>query len=350
MFGAFALAQIPLGLGLDRWGPRWITSGLLFVGAVGSVIFAFAPSFELLMIGRALLGLGMAGALMGAMKIFSKWFHVNQFATLSGLTVGIGSSGALVAASPLAWFNEAFGWRWVFVGGAVITVFIGAAIIIWTRNTPPGVPWTGSTDTGGGVQEVVRDRRFWHIVPLDFFIVGTMFAFQSLWAGPYLYDVMRLDAEAVGNMLIVLSLGATFGALISGWLADRVGMMQVMIASGILFISCQVALIFHPPLWLLLLVYGAFGIAGSFNIILLAHTRRIFPANVTGRAISAVNLFGFGGVFVVQWLLGAIINRFPPDAAGHYPPKHIRRRSCLRPLVRCCACYGIFRWPVLPHW
>ncbi|NJO06763.1 MAG: MFS transporter [Chloroflexaceae bacterium] len=168
-FGAFALAQIPLGLGLDRWGPRWITSGLLFVGAVGSVIFAFAPSFELLMIGRALLGLGMAGALMGAMKIFSKWFHVNQFATLSGLTVGIGSSGALVAASPLAWFNEAFGWRWVFVGGAVITVFIGAAIIIWTRNTPPGVPWTGSTDTGGGVQEVVRDRRFWHIVPLDFF-------------------------------------------------------------------------------------------------------------------------------------------------------------------------------------
>ncbi|NJO06764.1 MAG: MFS transporter [Chloroflexaceae bacterium] len=122
-------------------------------------------------------------------------------------------------------------------------------------------------------------------------------------------------------MLIVLSLGATFGALISGWLADRVGMMQVMIASGILFISCQVALIFHPPLWLLLLVYGAFGIAGSFNIILLAHTRRIFPANVTGRAISAVNLFGFGGVFVVQWLLGAIINRFPPDAAGHYPPE-----------------------------
>ena len=144
-FAAFAAVQLPLGLGLDRYGPRAVTPALMLAGAAGSLIFAGAQSFAALALGRALIGVGMAGVLMGALKAFSQWFTAQRYPTLSGLLVGIGSAGALFAATPLAWLNATLGWRMVFVVGAAMIVLVAAALVIGTRNTPPGVAWPGNT-------------------------------------------------------------------------------------------------------------------------------------------------------------------------------------------------------------
>lgn len=219
-FAAFALVQIPLGFGLDRWGPRLVTPGLMLVGAVGSFIFAVAPSYGMLALGRALIGAGMAGVLMGSLKAFSKWFPPHRFATVSGLLVGTGSSGALVAAAPLVWLNQVSGWRNVFLGGALITASIALAIFVWTRSTPPGMAWTGSTTSLDGIRTVFADGRFWRIAPLNFFMAGTLLAFQGLWAGPYLFDVLRLDDTEAGRVLLLLG-GRGNGRVCSLWLAGR---------------------------------------------------------------------------------------------------------------------------------
>jgi predicted MFS family arabinose efflux permease len=319
-YAAFALAQLPLGVGLDRFGPRWVTSGLMLVGAVGSLIFALAPSFGVLALGRALIGVGMAGVLMGSLKAFSQWFPPQRFATMSGLLVGIGSSGALIAATPLAWLNQEYGWRTVFVGGTIITTLIALMIMTWTRNTPPGVPWVGSTQAQGGLRDVFRDPRFWRIAPLTFFLAGTLLAFQGLWAGPYLFDVLRLSEVAAGNVLLAMGIGATIGFASSGWLADRFGIARVVVVSGIIFAACQFGLVLRPPLALVSVLYALFGLTGASNIMLLAHARQVFPPAITGQAVTAVNLFGIGGTFLIQWLLGLVIGAFPVDAAGHYPP------------------------------
>ena len=71
-FASFAAIQVPMGIWLDRWGPRWVTPGLMFVGALGSLVFALAPSFVPLAIGRALIGVGMAGVLMGSSSTSSR--------------------------------------------------------------------------------------------------------------------------------------------------------------------------------------------------------------------------------------------------------------------------------------
>ena len=141
-FAAFAAIQLPLGIWLDRWGPRWVTPGLMLVGAAGSVIFALAPNFALLALGRALIGMGMAGILMGSLKIFSQWFPAHRFATMSGLLVGIGALGALAAATPLAWLNDAIGWRAVFGLGAAMTCLMCASGA-WPHwlSSSPGCSW-----------------------------------------------------------------------------------------------------------------------------------------------------------------------------------------------------------------
>lgn len=319
-FAAFASVQIPLGVGLDRWGSRWVTPVLMSVGVIGSLIFAAAWSFPVLALGRALIGVGMAGILMGALKAFSQWFSPERFATASGLLIGLGSSGALVAASPLAWLNRTFGWRMVFAGGALVIALVAVSIIVWIRNTPPGVSWPGRTASGSSLGAVFRDIRFWRITPLILFTNGTLLAFQGLWSGPYLFDTFKLDKIAAGNILFLMSLGATLGFLFSGWLGDRLGLARVILMGSAVFIICQLILaVARLPLAMVAPLMFSFGLFGGLTLMLLTQARHVFPTTMTGRAVTAVNLFSIGGTFLLQWWMGLIISAFPLDVAGHYP-------------------------------
>ncbi len=320
-FATFALAQLPLGVGLDRWGPRWVTPGLMLIGALGSLVFAIAPSFIVLALGRALIGMGMAGVLMGSFKVFSQWYPPERFATVSGLLVGIGSTGALIAATPLAWLNNTIGWRAVFLMGTVATTIIASAIMLWARNTPPGVSWPDRTQTDGNLKVVFADLRFWRIAPLSFFVTGMFLGFQGLWGGPYLFDVMGLSEIETGNILFLMGIGVTAGYIVSGWLSDRLGLVRVVVASAAIFTLSQFILAIQPPLAVAGLTYVVFGFTGAFNIMLMAYARLIFPASITGQAVTAVNLFGIGGTFLLQWWLGLIIGSFPANAVGQYPPQ-----------------------------
>jgi predicted MFS family arabinose efflux permease len=319
-FAAFALMQLPLGIWLDRWGPRWVTPGLMLVGAAGSLLFALAPTFLPLAIGRALIGAGMAGVLMGSFKIFSQWFSPQRFATVSGLLVGFGALGALAAASPLAWVNAAIGWRSVFVVGAVATVLSAAAIMIWTRNTPPGVVWEGGRQGSGRVADVFAAGPFWHMAPLAFFLAGVLMAFQGLWAGPYLFDVVGLSPVEAGNVLLWMAVGLAAGFVLSGWLADHLGIARVVAVMTLLFALCQFLLAARLGKPWITPLYMLFSFSGAFNVMVTAQTRQFFPLAMTGKAVTAINLFGIGGTFLLQWWMGLIVNAFPATAAGSYPP------------------------------
>ncbi|MFK7800680.1 MAG: nitrate/nitrite transporter [Anaerolineae bacterium] len=320
-FATFAAVQIPLGIGLDRWGPRWVTSGLMIIGVAGSLMFATAQSFIWLTIGRGLIGIGMAGILMGSLKAFSQWYPPKRFATMSGLLVGIGSTGALFAATPLAWLNEQIGWRTVFVGMAVVTLFVAVIIMTFGRNTPPGKEWPKPEKAKGGVGQVLKDGRFWRIAPVSMFASGTSLAFQGLWAGPYLFDIHGLSKIEGGNILLLIGIGATIGFVLSGWIADRFSLAHVVLFGTILFAFVQIILAIRPSLAIVRLMFFLFGFSGAFNILVLAHIRRLFPDSITGQAITAINLFGFAGTFLIQWLMGVIIGSFVVSANGAYPPQ-----------------------------
>lgn len=320
-FAAFAAVQLPLGAWLDRWGARWVTPALMMAAVVGSLIFASAQGVVSLALGRALIGMGMAGVLTGSLKIFSQWFSVQRFATVSGLLIGIGALGALAAATPLAWLNGAIGWRAVFWLAAGATALAASAILIWARNTPPGIPWTGGSAGQEPVTVVFRDLRFWRMAPISFFVAGVALGFQGLWAGPYLYDVLGVNDVQAGNVLLWMGVGLTLGFVTSGWLADRVGLARVVAAMALVFAVCQLFLATLPDLLWVRLTYGIFGFTGAAQTMTLAQARQLFPLYMTGKATTAVNLFAIGGTFLLQWWMGLIINLFPADGVGRYPPQ-----------------------------
>ena len=318
-FLSFAAAQIPLGIGLDWIGPRWVTPGLMFFGALGSLIFANAHSFAMLALGRALIGLGTAGILMGALKAFSRWFPAERYATISTFMVGFGSMGGLAASIPLARMNAAFGWRGIFLGGAIALALVAAAIMLWVRNTPPGEVWQAPHAGDGSLADIFRNSDFWRISLLSFTMNGVLIAMQGLWAGPYFSDVYGLDKIAASNLLFLIAIGAMFGYGSCGWLADRFGLERVVAIGVSMQIICTLLYALRPGVAWFPLLNLLFGFGGAVSVVLMPQTRRLFPSGLIGRAVSATNLYSFTGIFATQWAMGAIINLYPKDANGHYP-------------------------------
>lgn len=316
-FATFALAQIPVGIALDRWGPRWVTAGLMAFAVMGSLVFALAQNFWMLALGRGLLGLGMAAILMGGLKMFGQWYADDRFATMTGLLTGIGATGALVAATPLAWLNQVMGWRVVFLIGAILIGINALAIAFGTRNTPPDKAWPRRDETPNRIPMLLRNVRFWQFGLV--MALGAVGAFRGLWAGPYLYDLFGLGDIAVGNMLLLMGLGTIVGFLTAGWLSDRFGRTLVIIFFGLLGVGSLFSLTLPLPLPAVIAAYAALGLSSGLGVPLVAHAKSLFPATMTGQVLSLLNFCGFAGTFLLQWGMGLVIGRYPVDGSGHYP-------------------------------
>ncbi|MDA0700675.1 MAG: MFS transporter, partial [bacterium] len=133
-FAAYAAAQLPVGVALDRWGPRGVAVSLMSLGVAGALLFAVGTTLPSLALGRVLLGVGTGSVLLAGLKAFALWWPPHRFATVSGIYFASGSLGALLASSPLAWANAAFGWRPTFVAAAAVVA--GVTLLVWWR-TPP---------------------------------------------------------------------------------------------------------------------------------------------------------------------------------------------------------------------
>lgn len=324
--GALAAAQLPLGAALDRWGPRRVVPLTMLSAAAGALVFAGASSLGMLTLGRALLGFGFAGVLVGALHTFTQWFPPQRFASVSGWMVGAGTFGGLVAGTPLALLVEGVGWRSVFTVGAGVVVAAAAVVAILSRDAPPRVAGVSVAPARGSLVDVLRDHQFWRVALLNLFAVGSLLAVQGLWAGPYLVDVHGLDTVRVGDLILLMALGVMVGNFGLGWVADRWGRRRVAFASALAFAVCSVGVVVLPvgvPVGLIGALYFAFGVFGSFGAVLFALAREAVPQHLVGRAITAVNLLGIGGAMAIQWAMGVVVEA-GRDASGGYGPAAYR--------------------------
>lgn len=319
-FLVFAAAQLPLGAALDRWGPRWVPAGLMLIAAAGSLVTAVADGFAGLAVGRAMIGLGMAGVLMGALKAFAAWFPPRRFATLSGVFVGLGSLGALGATTPLAALAEGIGWRGVFVAAGVVTAAVAALLTVVVRAAPPaptraaadaGVPGTPVVASGGGVtfRTIFASRPFWRLALMQFAMAAALYGHQGLWGGPFLVRGLDLEVAVAARLLLVLGLAASVGFLVAGPAAGRFGLRRAMGGGALLTLAAVAALAVAPPstpVAVLATLWAAFGLGAGLQVLGYDGARSLFPS-AAGRAVTAINLFGIGGSALMQMGLGWVV-------------------------------------------
>jgi MFS family permease len=319
-FLTFAAAQIPIGVFLDRYGPRQVQAVLLVLAAGGAALFGASDGFLSLLGGRALIGLGVAAALTAGLKATVLWFPKERVALVNGWMVMLGALGAVTATTPSEWLLAWIGWRGLFEWLAMATAAAAAAVYLLVPEAP-SLPSTANSQPFAGLKEIYADPRFWRLAPLSATTIGTAWALQGLWAAPWLSDVEGLDRAAVVNHLLTMAVTLSIGALLLGLLATRLRQRNVQPQAvfgfvAALSITVQVALVLRWPLPSYIL-WGLVAAVGAVTVLSYAIVADYFPKELAGRANAALNVFHVGGAFVLQDLIGVIIEYWPVEGARH---------------------------------
>ncbi len=323
LFG-FLLFQLPLGLLLDRFGPRRVQGGLLTVAACGALLFAIAPDAWSLTLARGVIGLGLSGCLMSAFKANALWLPMARVALGNSSTIAIGALGVVAATRPADWLAQAIGWRAMFEVLAAVTIGVALLILL---SVPKGAPRTHGETFDGQLRVMARvfaDRVFWRVAPMVAAMSGTFIAVQTLWAGRWLTDVAGYDRAGAAGVLLWMAIGFTIGSLATGWIADfaqRRGYSIEAVVGGafLLFALAQALVILRAPITPVLpwILFGFAGQAGNLGYATLAAH---FGAGTAGRAQSAANLLLFATAWGLQWGIGVILDLFPGATDGASDP------------------------------
>ena len=321
LFG-FAGFQLPLGVLLDRFGPRRVQAGLLAVTALGALLFAQAPGFIGLFLARMMIGIGSAGGLMSGFKAVALWVQEDRRALANACVMAAGGLGIMVATVPAEWASQTFGWRGMFVALSAITLVVATFIFAAVPEKASSAKPSSIGDQVRAIGHIYADGVFWRIAPLVATTCGVHIGIQTLWAGPWLRDIAMLDRDGVAAMLALCALGFLIGTLASGAVADWLGrrgfsLLTVMSGFIVLFLSSQVMILAEWTsatafVWFL---FGMFGQAGVLSYPWLASH---YGAAFAGRANTAMNFLVFSAAFASQYIIGLIIDLWPQAAAGGY--------------------------------
>jgi predicted MFS family arabinose efflux permease len=325
-FLTFALAQLPVGVALDRYGPRGVQVPLLLVAAAGALLFAQAQSLTGLLVARGLIGMGVAGSLMAAIKACSMGLPAARLPLATSVLLAVGGLGAMASTFPMHAALRVVDWRVAFTVLAAATLGAIGVLLLFAPKAGPRQT-TRLSDMVSAVGRLYRLPRFWHLALYSLFAHATYMAVQGLWMGPWLRDVGGFEAAGASQVLFASTAAMVCGSLLFGMVTHRLaarGVQPLAICGGgiVLFMLVQGAMLVAPPslAGLMAVAFSFFGTSTTMNYAIVAQS---MPRDLTGRVTTSFNLLAFALAFVLQWGLGGVIGQWPSHA-GHWPVEAYR--------------------------
>ena len=321
-FFGFAATQLPLGTWLDRHGPKKVILCFLLIAVAGCLAFSAATSFSGLLAARVMCGVGVSACLMAPLTGFRRWLAPATQLRANSWMLMTGSFGMVASTLPVQWLVPVVGWRPLFWGLAGL-IGVSMAVIAWKVprwQAPPAAPAGAPENEGAraGYAEVWKHPYFRRMTPIGFFSYGGMIAIQTLWAGPWLVRVTGyapLEAAA-GLFTINVAMLCTFWSwgMLNPWLSRNGITTDRLITWGLPWSLAVLAMIIIAGPAAGAAAWAVFCISSTFVSLSQPAVAMVFPPALAGRALSAYNLVIFGGVFVMQWGIGLLIDGF--GAAG----------------------------------
>jgi len=322
-FFSFALFQLPLGVLLDRYGPRRVNATLLLIAAAGGAWFALGQSAAELTAARALIGLGVSGCLMAAFSAFALWYPAERIATMNGVAFASGMLGALIATVPLEMLLRVLNWREVFVGIVAVTVAVSLLIFFAVPERTAARRGETLAEQWRGFARIARDAGFWRAALCIGASQSAAVSLATLWVATWLRDIGGYSPAEVARALLAFAIAMLVGYIGFGRAADvlvRRGRSTLpLLAGGVAAASLSLGLIALGvrtgalALWCLF-----FGCATAVVLSYSIFSRR-YPKEMVGRVNTALNTFVFVGMFSGQWAVGLLLNLWPQTATGYAP-------------------------------
>jgi len=326
IFLGAALMQLPVGVLLDRFGPRRIIAGFLVVAAIGTLVFATAQGIIGLAVALFLIGCGAAPVFMGIIVLLSRWVARDRLATATAISISVGGGGMLLSATPFAAAAELYGWRAPLFAVGIASFGIAAAVFFFIRDRPADTPPPDGSETLfeiiRGLRWVLADTRLYSFAAVTAVSVAALVTVRNLWIGPYLNDAFGLDIVERGHVIFIVSVAWLLSALFYGPLDRWFDTRRGVVSGGLLIFaatSAALALNSSESVLVVTILLSAFALASAMASPIFAHARGLFPDSYTGRVFTAINVCTWTGVFLIQMGTGAILDAFPVDELGRSP-------------------------------
>jgi sugar phosphate permease len=324
-FYPYTIMQLPAGLLSDSWGPRNTISLFFGIAFAGSLLLGLAPTTFWAILGRGLVGLGVAMLFVPTMKVLAEWFRIREFAMMTGILMAMGGLGSLTAATPLAILSAKIGWRFSFVVVAIFTLLLVLLVWIFVRDKPADMGWPSPKETAQsvpppiglaeGVKRVLTSSAFWPVAGWFFFNFAVFFSFGGLWGGPYLMHIYDYSKGQVGQILSMLAVGMIVGSPLLSYVSNNIvkARKPILVLASIVMLIITAILVFFtdriPMMGLYLLCLGM-GIFGSAVVVIgFTTTKELFPVQIAGTATGLINLFPFAGGAIFPPILGHLLER-----------------------------------------
>lgn len=313
----YASLQVPVGMALDRVGPKALISTGAVLMLLGQLALAYSPGFTLALIGRVLVGAGDAMTFISVLRLLSSWFSGRLLPQVSQWTGNIGQLGQILSVVPFSWLLHDLGWSWAFTSAAGVSLIVLMVVLFVVSNPASG---DGQVHRMVGLPESIRELRdalsrpgtqlgFWS----HFVTQSPGAVFTLLWGFPFLVAALGYSNAAAAGLLTLLVVagmivGPVLGILSAHFPLRRsnlvLSVVTVMMASTALVVSWPT----EPPLWVVCIMISVLGIGGPGSLIGFDFARQFNPMRNLGSASGIVNVGGFLATFVMMLFMGVVLD------------------------------------------
>jgi MFS family permease len=293
---SFMIAQLFVGVMLDKYSVRWITTGAILSCAIGTILFSQTTNLLYAELSRALMGVGVAFATVAYLKIAAIWFPPRNYSFIGGLIATAAMSGAVFGEAPLAWLMTLVGWRFCLLIVGLVGLGLAALFALTVRDAPPKGEeihhFKMSRVTVADVVQVLKSKQNWLLTLYGGLAFSPIAVFGGLWGNPFLQQAYQIDKTHSASLVSLAFIGLGVGSPLLGMLSDRLGeRRRLMLCST--FVSCvaiSLVLYCHAlPLWLVGTFLFIFGFALGAFVLVFTIGKEINKAHLTATVIAMIN-------------------------------------------------------------
>lgn len=314
--GTYAAMQLPVGMLMDRYGPRVLLSIASLLCAIGSLAMVMAPTLLAACGARAIMGIGAAFAVVGCLKLAALWFRPERFALLAGVMVAVGMLGAASGQAPMAALVQSIGWENALLSQSVFGVVL--AVLIWRYLKPPKTlqaqeeALEHELPFWEGLATVIGSRQTWIASAYAALMFVPTIVLGNLWGVPFLMEAYQITLPVAAFAISFIYFGWVAGGPLFGWFSEYSGRRRLPMFIGTLGTAATMGLIWQIPetpfiMWVLLFLLGVF--SSSF-VLAFSIVRELNRPCVTATSMGFINTLNSLSGFIALPLWGEVLDRF----------------------------------------
>lgn len=302
----YSLMHLPIGIMLDRFGPRKVMTACIFLTVAGLTPLLFAEHWIYPIAGRFLIGLGSSAAILGVFKVIRMTFSEKRFPRMLSFSVTIGLVGAIYGGGPVSQMKEVMGYQAV-VQLLAIAGLVLAAVTYWVV---PDVKNASQTTIFSDIKEVLKNRRVVWSCIFSGLMVGPLEGFADVWGTVFFKQVYGFDETMAASIPSVIFIGMCFGAPILSLIADKVGSyLGTVVGAGIVMAVSFFCLLFSPMTpAILTLSFVMVGVCCAYQILTIYKASTYVREEVAGLTTAVANMIIMIFGYLFHTIIGSIIN------------------------------------------